>query len=296
MKNICILGLILLFATVACTNNKKSSVYKPTEGVDYSTMMTSENLGIITRFIPLDKAKNGQVANIKTGELYSQWKTIPNLQGSTEEIGVQWGHPGAPKNIFSKQVGTEVWGIKHDSISGYNFVWLHGYGDDEGNITAKLKGTKVLLVNNKREEFDITYTCSEGGNPYMLYDLYDEEYVLKVWHDIIHPLTGIVLNRAYWEHIVTPFVEKENPVWQGDGSKNRLTVKQEEVWWDGSSDWVHGSGDIDAETKEPNGKNIKYGRAQWWGDGGWFAWALQDYENDKIEGGLKYGWDNNQNK
>jgi hypothetical protein len=31
---------------------------------------------------------------------------------------------------------------------------------------------------------------------------------------------------------------------------------------------------MDAETEEPNGKNIKYDRAQGWGDGGWFAWGL----------------------
>ncbi len=291
MKRTYSLLLLLIIVNIACKNNKTTPDYKPTVGVDYSKMMRTEKLGNITRFIPLDKAKNGQVANIKTGELYSQWKTIPNLRENTEEIGVQWGYPGAPKDIFSKQLGTEVWGVKHDSVSGYNFVWLYGYGDNNGKITAKLKGTKVILINNKGQEFDITYVCAEGGHPYMLYDLYDEEYVLKVWHDIIHPFTGIVMNRAYWEHTVTPFVEKENPMWQGDGPKKRLTVKQEEVWWDDNSGWVHGSGDMDAETEEPNGENIKYGRAQWWGDGGWFAWGLHDYQNEKIEGGLKYGWD-----
>jgi hypothetical protein len=122
MKSTCIIYLLLLFAIVGCKNNKTTSSYKPINGVDYSKMMTTEKLGNITRFIPLDKAKNGQVANIKTGELYSQWKTIPMLRGSEHEIGVQWGYPGTPNNKFSKQVGTEVWGIKHDSISGYNFV------------------------------------------------------------------------------------------------------------------------------------------------------------------------------
>ena len=146
----------------------------------------------------------------------------------------------------------------------------------------------------------------------MLFDLYDEPYTIKIWHDIIDVRKddGVTLKRVYWEQTVRPFVEIENPVWEGEGTNKRMTIHQAEAWWDNAQGWTgNSSGEMESLPspivgvpsqgyKEPTGNNVVYSHDQWWGEGvdgdksGWYAWKLFDRSNNHS-GYLKHGWKTN---
>ncbi len=309
LTTIFLLGLIISISS--CLQKDVDYDFPPLDGedTDYSEMFTTEKLGDVGKFIPVNDTKWGQVTDIH-GSLFSQWRTVPNLLGG-DQVGVQWGAPGKPGEGFAQQMGTEVWHVKYDCASGHNYIYIDGYGDNDGNILWGIRTTKAIFVNlNSGKEFDITYggNCDQGGGqPYMIYDLYDEPYKIKVWHDITNPETGATVKRVYWEQTVTPFVEIENPFWEGEDTKIRMTIHQEEAWWDSEHGWQGiATGDMeDVQNpieggeqegyQEPTGENVVYSHDQWWAEGvdgdksGWYAWKLYDRANNH-EGYLKYGW------
>lgn len=315
MKNYLTLAFLLLsLIFISCDKNDPDPNPDPEDEfcTDYSQMFTTPKLGDVGRFIPVKEAKYGQVSD-ENGNLFSQWKTVPNLLGS-EQVGVQWGSPGAPEEGFAELVGTEVWQIKYDCATGHNYLYLNGYGgDEEGNIWWGARLTKAIFINlNTGKKFDITHVgnCGEGiGHPYMLFDLYDQAYTIKIWHDIIdvRKSDGVTLKRVYWEHTVRPLVEIENPVWEGEGTNKRMTIHQAEAWWDHDQGWTgNSSGEMEnlpspipgvtsQGYQEPTGEYVVYSHDQWWGEGvdgdesGWYAWKLFD-RNSNHTGYLKYGW------
>ena len=146
----------------------------------------------------------------------------------------------------------------------------------------------------------------------MLFDLYDEPYMIKIWHDIIDErlgwsLTLPVIKRVYWEQTVRPFKKVQNPMWKGTGTNKRMTIHQEEAWWDNDGGWIgNSSGKMEAKLnpmtgvlgdayQEPTGEDVVYFHDQWWGEGvdgdksGWYAWKTFDRKTNHT-GYLEYGW------
>ena len=314
MKNYLTLAFLLLsLIFISCDKNDPLPDPEPEDefSTDYSQMFTTEKLGDVGRFLPLKEKKYGQMADIN-GNMYSQWKSMPNLLGG-KEIGIQWGSPGAPGETFAEQMGTEIWSIKYDCETGHNYVYLEGYGDDEGNIWWGARLTKAILINlSTGKKFDISNVgnCGEGiGHPYMLFDLYEQPYIIKIWHDIVDHRKGdgVTLKRVYWEQTVRPFIEIENPIWEGEGTNKRMTIKQTEAWWDSDQGWEgNSSGEMEslpspiygissAGYQEPTGENVVSWRDQWFGEGvdgdesGWFVWKHFDRSNN-LTGYLKHGW------
>ena len=305
-----IVVFIFTIVAIACDKDEPAP-FNPIEEIDYTKMFTTEKLGDISAYLPLFDTKYGQVADVN-GNLFSQWKAVPNLLG-TAAIGIQWGVPGSAHEDFREQMGTEVWQVKYDCASGYNYAWLNGYGDDDGNVLWAINLTKAIFINeNTKDTFDITNggTCdSGGGHPYMLFDLYDEPYTIQIWHDIKNS-EGTIVKRVFWQHTVTPFVEVINPVWAEESSNTRMTIHQAESWWDSDGGWQgNATGDMQSANctiehfsdeqkenyQEPTGENVIYAHDQWWAKGvegdesGWYAWKLLDRNNGHV-GYLKYGW------
>ena len=176
--------------------------------------------------------------------------------------------------------------------------------------------TKAIFINLKTgKKFDITNVGScngVGGHPYMLFDLYAEPYMIKIWHDITDVRSGWsdkgrTVKRVYWEQTVRPFVEVVNPMWKGTGTNKRMTIHQAEAWWDSDGGWAnHASGKMETKLnpmtgvavdgyQEPTGEDVVYAHDQWWGEGvdgdksGWYAWKLFDRPLNHT-GYLNYGW------
>jgi len=234
------------------------------------------------KYAPLRDRKSGLMVNKSNLLPYSQWATNPTSSTTTD---VAWGGPST-----WPEANYEEWDVKFGCVMNKDFVWINAYRNYAGNRFA-IRTTKALLINDKGKVLDIINggQCGTEGQPYALHKIDNEQYIIKVWGDLLD-IWGNVGKRFYWEHIITPY-QVVDPCWQTDMTKLRIAIRQDEAWWDSDQQWVIGGGNIDPNTNEPDGTGVRYGRYQTIAKNAGYVWTYERWDLGKeVTGCLQYGW------
>jgi hypothetical protein len=215
-------------------------------------------------FVPYGQSKMGYFSSPPSGPIVSSlfWKTTPRGANRTD---VQWGPPDAMGNS-----NIEEHSIKSNCANGESFVWLDAYRNDNTNGTSyrfRVDTTKALLIDSTGVK-DITNggSCGANGQPYARYLVTNQPYIIQVWGNIYNANNVFEGRRYFWQARFTLTGNVANSCWQGAGSNSRVTLKQEEVWWDTVSGWTRGTGTLatptngpyveDSSKPEPNGNGL----------------------------------------
>lgn len=242
--------------------NPQNSQFTP---LYFVKRVPTDDLGLYTSYVPYNQRVYGQLVRWPSRLAMSQWATNPY---SNDRLLVTWGNPARWTNETVEEHGLRTCGSRQ-------WWWLYAYRNDEIGHRYKVDTTKALLVK-EGVEYDITrevVNCSRSdlGQPYFLNQIERTPYVMKVWGNIYNYL-GDKDNEYYWQHTVVYKASEHNPCWQGSGSSSRPVILQEEAWWDRTTGWQLGNGNVDAEGR-PTGENVWYSAYQTIARGVGFVWT-----------------------
>jgi hypothetical protein len=129
----------------------------------------------------------------------------------------------------------------------------------------KVTTTRAEIKIGDGPWFDITPggSCGTVGQPYALSDVPSESYTIRVWGNILTNNSNTEVGRRYfWQNNMVRRDSVENVCWEGDASKSRTAIAQQESWWDSSAGWATGATGSIAANGEPDGNVVNYGHSQ----------------------------------
>jgi hypothetical protein len=240
-------------------------------------------------YYSLGVRRAGLMINSSTGQKVSQWMTKPITPTRTD---FTWGDPNNWPTAAGKPINVEEWSVKSNCAGGRTFVWLDAFRNDYANSAVhnrfRIATTRAEIRVGNGPWIDITAggTCGTDGQPYALHDVTTDQYGLRVWGNIYKIDDVTVGRRFFWQETMSYVATAKNACWKTDTSQVRPAIKQEEAWWDSTTGWKPGSGSIGAN-KEPDGKDVVYGRWQMVGKGAGEGWQESDSAEKLC---LQYEW------
>ncbi|HJR74756.1 MAG TPA: hypothetical protein VJ806_14095 [Luteimonas sp.] len=180
----------------------------------------------------------------------------------------------------------EKFEIRPNCADGAAWVFLNGYRHNTNpNIIFWLKTDKALVRVAGATVYDETHITRQGacakflssvgpngdyiGIPYAPYVFWDQTYEFEIWGKIADA-NGALVRSFYWKALYQPGIAANNPCWLGS-APSRLTILQQEAYWDSIAGWSVGSGTVDMANLTAS--NVKYGRYQRYGENAGPGWT-----------------------
>lgn len=266
-----------------CSNGILSGSYTYAScSVSAATLSFTKTGETVDQYYPFHARKGGLLVTANSDATkVSEWAMLPT---SSTKADLSWGDP---TNWPDPNASIEEYELKKNCAQGLDFLWLNAYRDPAPGHRFPVSTTRAEIRVGNGAWVDITSggSCGTQGQPYMLSNLVNETYELRVWGNI-YDIYGAVGRRFFWQERVSSD-QTTNACWKNDSTVTRPVITQRETWWDSASGWIAGGSGSMGANGEPDGATVSYARGQGIGKGvgpGWTTSGSASYC-------MQYQWD-----
>jgi len=186
------------------------------------------------------------------------WRDYTPLRGPSYQAS-GWKSVQTSATTFNIFWGDDYWEEQriapNPADSGKLWVFLDSYDSPLTRVVSVTTRAEIDRFDGKGW-VDINPPLEMQTSAYLPVEIGANGLRIRTWGWAY--IDGKPVNRWFWTTEIRPREAVYNSCWLLNDA-TRPTMFIQEAWWDQQQAWTdRGTGDIDTQTREPNGENIKY--------------------------------------